>query len=89
MMGKWMDRLDLQEEPAPGQTIVEIAGQQRVLIERHGGVVGYGRQEVSVKVPYGLIHICGSGLELTKMTAQQLIISGCIECVRLERRPGA
>lgn len=86
MQGKWMDRLDLPEEPLPGQTVVEIAGQYRVLIERHEGVISYGRQEVCIKVPYGWIHVCGNGLELTKMTREQLIISGCIECVRLERR---
>ena len=86
MMEKWMDRLDLPEEPAPGHTIVEVVGYQRVLIERHNGVIHYGHQEVCIRVPYGVIHICGCGLELKKMTLQQLIVCGCIECVKLARR---
>ena len=48
-MGKhFIDRMadaaDLPDEPIPGQPLVEIAGERRVLIERHSGVTEYGRQ---------------------------------------------
>ena len=90
-MGKrFLDRVadaaDLPDEPIPGQPLVEIVGERRVLIERHCGVTAYGRQEISVKVKYGTVCVFGQGLELTRMTKEQLIISGCIECVKLERR---
>ena len=92
-MGKhFIDRLtevaDLPDEPIPGQSLVEIAGERRVLIERHCGVIEYGRQQICVKVKFGVVCITGQGLELTRMTKEQLIISGCISCVKLERRGG-
>lgn len=81
-----MDRLDLPDEPAPMQPIVELAGHSRVLIENHLGVIQYGRQQICVKVKYGVVEVSGQKLELKRMTRAQLIISGCIDCVRLQRR---
>lgn len=85
MKEKWMDRLDLPEEARPRETVVEVIGYRRVLIEHHGGVTQYGSCSISVKVRFGCIHITGRHLELTRMTRDQLIISGCIEGVRIER----
>lgn len=77
---------DLQEEPIPGLPLIEISGDRRVLIEHHCGVTEYGHEQIGVRVKYGCILICGNHLELTRMTKEQLIISGCIEAVRLIRR---
>lgn len=84
-MGNWMDRFDLPDEPLPRETLVEIAGYRRVLIEHHCGVVEYGCNLICVKVKFGVISVMGQNLELTRMTGQQLIVSGCIDSVRLER----
>ncbi len=85
-----MERLamaaDLTDEPIPGQPLVELAGNCRVLIEHHRGVTEYGRNQISIRVKYGCVTVLGQNLELTKMTKEQLVITGCIECVRLERR---
>lgn len=86
MANRLLDRLDLPEEPGPGRPVVEIAGTDRVLIERHGGVTEYGSSQIRVKVRYGSVCVTGSGLQLKRMTREQLIICGCIDCVRLERR---
>ena len=75
----------LPDEPLPGLPLVEIAGQQRVLIENHRGVVEYGPQTIRVKVKFGQICISGTGLELARMTKGQLIISGRIDSVHLIR----
>jgi len=86
----WMQRLadgmDLSGEPLPGVPVVEIAGDCRVLIERHAGVTEYSRERICVKVRYGVVCICGCGLELTRMAREQLVISGRIDCVQLQRR---
>ena len=73
---------DLSCEPAPKQPLVEIAGERRVLIENHYGVTGYGSQEICVKVRFGHIIVCGNGLELVRMTKEQLVVMGNIDCVR-------
>lgn len=86
----WVQRIadgaDLAAEPLPGVPVVELAGEHRVLIERHGGVTEYSREKICVKVRYGQVSICGCGLELTCMTREQLVISGRIDCVQLHRR---
>ena len=87
-MGKhdlW-DRLDLPGESLPGQVVVEITGDNRVLIEHHCGVREYSRERIGVKVKYGMLQVCGSCLELRCMTKEQLVISGRIDCIVLKRR---
>lgn len=86
ILSRLADRAELGEEPLPGQPIVEIAGDRRVLIENHCGVKEYGRERIGVKVKYGLVNICGSGLELQHMTKQQLVVSGRIDAISLCRR---
>lgn len=85
LMERIVNMADLPEEPIPGQPLVEIAGDRRVLIEHHCGVTEYGRELISVRVKFGCIVVSGTGLELARMTKDQLVIMGNIHCVRLER----
>lgn len=80
------DRMDLAEEALPGQPIVEILGQNRVLIENHRGVKGYSRQCVVIHVRFGEIHVSGDCLQLVRMSKERLIIQGTIHQVSLKRR---
>lgn len=80
------DGADLSAQPLPAQPIVEIAGEHRVLIENHCGVKEYGKERIMVKVKYGCICVHGCGLELMRMTKEQLIIRGVIHGVTLQRR---
>ena len=73
---------DLSSEPVSKLPLVEIAGERRVLIENHFGVTGYGSQEICVKVRFGHVIICGKGLELVRMTKEQLVVMGTIDGVR-------
>lgn len=70
----------------PGQTVVEIAGESRVLIENHSGVMGYSSERILVKVKYGCVCVCGCGLEMLRMSREQLVIRGKIHGVTLQRR---
>lgn len=83
------EHMDLPGECYPGQVLVEIAGDNRVLIEHHRGVREYSRERIGVNVKYGLIQICGNSLELRSMTREQLIITGRIDCILLKRRGDA
>ncbi len=84
-LGLW-ERLDLPGETYPGQVLVEIAGNNRVLIEGHRGVREYSLQRIGIRVSYGLVEVSGKGLQLRHMTRDQLVISGTIETVTLKRR---
>ncbi len=78
--------MDLPGESLPGQPIVELAGETRVLIENHFGVCQYSREKICVNVKFGQVAICGRGLELARMTRHQIAIRGCIDGVSLVRR---
>lgn len=86
----WLERLsdsaDLPDEHPPGLPLVELAGDRRVLIEHHKGVIQYGTEQICVKVKYGTVTIVGMGLELMRMTREQLVICGQIHSVTLCRR---
>ncbi|HIT33215.1 MAG TPA: sporulation protein [Candidatus Faecousia intestinigallinarum] len=79
---------DLPGEPLPGLPLVEVAGDRRVLVENHGGVTEYGREQIRIQVRYGQVCVCGAGLELVMMTKEQLVICGRIESVHLIRGNG-
>ena len=80
------ERLALPGESLPGQVLVEITGENRVLIENHGGVREYSRERIGVNVQYGVLLVCGSCLELKCMTREILVICGNIEGIALKRR---
>lgn len=84
---EWLaDGMDLVGEPLPGQPLVELAGDRRVLIEYHKGVVQYSGERICVRVCYGTVCVCGAGLELCRMTGDQLVISGRIDQITVSRK---
>ena len=85
-MERLADAADLDGEPVPMQPLVELAGENRVLIEHHQGVVQYSLEKICVRVRYGIVAISGCGLKLRHMSRTQLVVAGRIDCVALERR---
>ena len=85
MIDRISDATSLQTEALPGRPIVEVYSDHRVLIEIHGGILEYSPEKIQVRVRYGILCICGSCLEVTKMTMQQVIISGHINSLHLIR----
>ena len=77
---------DLPGESIPGMSLVELAGSRRVLVERHQGVTQYSCCEIRIKVSYGELCVCGTGLELAQMTKEQLVITGSIDTITLIKR---
>ncbi len=77
--------VDLPGETVPSYPLVEIAGDGRVLIENHRGVVQYGETEICLRVNYGYVRVRGCDLRLIRMTRHQIIICGRIDGVDLCR----
>lgn len=84
--GGFLNRLTDLGEPLPELPIVELAGDNRVLIENHRGIVQYTGERIGVRVKYGLLLVCGCRLHLACMTRERLVISGRIDGIHLERR---
>ena len=77
--------LNMSAQPLPGIPIVELCADKRVLIENHGGVIGYENEKICVAVTYGKITVSGAGLKICYMSRQQLIIAGKIDGIQIER----
>lgn len=72
--------------PIPGLPLIEICGQNRMLIENHQGIAGYGCCEIQINVRFGRIIVCGENLKLTNMSKEKLVITGRICAVNLRGR---
>ncbi len=66
--------------------LIELAGDRRVLIENHMGVLAYSNDEIQIKVSYGKVTVFGNNLRFIQMNGEQLVIKGCIENIQLFRR---
>ena len=86
MLDRFLVGVDLPGETLLKIPLVEILGEHRVLVENHQGVAGYSSCEVCVKVKFGIIKISGQELTLSKMSGEQLVVSGCIDCVQVYMR---
>lgn len=86
LLDRLAERADLPDAVFPGQPLLEVMGDRRVLIENHKGVVEYSRERISVRMSYGQVVLCGSGLELARMSKEQLVILGRIDGLTLCRR---
>lgn len=75
---------DLKTERLRPKTLVELYGNERVLIEEHRGILGYGDDAIRVGTSFGALVIEGMELRLCCMSRSQLVIRGRIGCVRTE-----
>ena len=80
---KMMNRLD---EPVPGETLVELYGGRRVLIEHHRGIIAYCREKIQIRGKHLVLCIQGSCMEISRMSADVLVVSGKIDGIFLVRR---
>lgn len=72
-----------REKVLPVLPILELAGQGRLLIENHEGVLSYASNEIKIKVSYGCAIVTGDSLQLMEMSKVKLAICGRIDCVQL------
>ena len=82
----FLDKLNQKTDMVPGCPILEIAGQCRVLIENHQGIIAYSTSQIMVRVQFGTYTIHGTGLKVAKMSKDQLVIQGRVDVVQLSRR---
>ena len=85
----WMDRLTQQldlDGEVEVESVVEMVGDRRVLVEHHKGIYQYQQDRIGIHVKYGDILVQGCGMEIASMTRYQLVITGRIDGICLERR---
>jgi sporulation protein YqfC len=85
MLRLMAEAADTPQELLPGMPLIEITGAGRVLIENHGGVTEYETDRIRVRLRFGAVVIRGNRLKITRMSKCQLVISGSLLGVDLER----
>jgi len=75
------ERLEIPHEVFGG-TRITITGERRLLIEKHRGILEYGRELITVNCGRRIVEVYGSQLDLVTMTAEALLITG--ELSRIE-----
>ncbi len=76
---------DLPDAALPGLPLIEIHGQERVLIENHQGIREYGDEKICVKTAFGSVSVCGKGLHLSCLSKERLVINGPISHIVVTR----
>ena len=75
------ERFDIPADALPGTALITLTGNRRLHIDRHRGILEYGRELISVNCGSKVIVVYGSGLELAAMSAADLLITGEINRV--------
>lgn len=72
----------------PGIPLLELSGDQRILLENHCGITCYSHREIRIKVKFGQLCVSGCNLELMQMSSSQLVITGNISSINVFRGMG-
>lgn len=72
----------------PGMSLLELSGDQRILLENHCGITCYSHREIRIKVKFGQLCVSGCNLELMQMSSSQLVITGNISSIHVFRGMG-
>ena len=78
-------KLNLCAELMPGQLLIEIIDESRVLVENHCGVILYTQEEICLRSKNGVVRVLGLKLKLACMSKDQLVITGIIQHVDLSK----
>ncbi len=82
------EAVDAPRELLAGEPLIEMAGDQRLMIENHTGVKVYTGNCIRVGIKGGTVSIEGCGLRIARMQKKQLVIVGTIRNLCLERGIG-
>ena len=84
-MKNWKNRLSGPEEIAlKPRTLAEVYGCERLLVEHHRGILGYGEECIRIAATYGELVVEGTDLRICCMSRSQLVIRGRLENMRME-----
>lgn len=88
MLRLMAEAVDAPRELLSGEPLIELAGDQRIMIENHTGVKEYACDCIRVGIKGGSVSIGGCDLRIARMQKKQLVIVGTIRSLCLERGGG-
>lgn len=76
-------------EVTSGAVKVTLTGQGRACVEQHRGLLGYTPEEALLRTKAGTLRITGRNLRFLRYSAEDAVLTGEIESIRLEGRGAA
>lgn len=58
---------------------IVLSGRERLLVERHRGIIGYSQDKLTVQLDNGYLSISGQGLQINEYSNQDLCVTGLIQ----------
>lgn len=83
------DGIGVIADTVAAKPLIEIYNYTRVLIENHCGILCYAREKVQIRMRHGSLCVCGENLELKRISREQLVVTGAIHGVSLQRSVNA
>ena len=83
LLKKITDQAGLYTESMPGYPLIEISGNDRLLVEKHRSILSYSENSLKIQMPYGTATIEGTSLVMTQLSKEQLVIHGRIRHILL------
>ena len=81
---KMTEFLDIPKEIGSNQPKITAAGFNEILIENYRGILEYESYLIRISTHIGTIGVNGIDLELTKMTTDDVLITGRVDSVEFE-----
>ena len=63
---------------------IVMTGREEVLVEQHGGLFSYESRCVRLRTKMGLLTVTGEGLVITHFGAQDVLIRGQVDGLRVD-----
>lgn len=76
---------DLPVDLVAGLAHMELLGDRQFFLEGHEGILAYSDTQIDVSAGALVVRVRGSGLELRRMTGQEVRIRGKIDAVEFIR----
>lgn len=73
------EALELPKEILLNLPLVSLIGREEVTIENYKGILEYGEETVRIGTVAGILQIEGKGLCLKQLTAECMVVTGCVE----------
>ena len=77
------EKAGLEAETLPGVPLLELSGDDSILVENHICVVGYTENEILIRVSFGLIQIVGHDLVVSRIDCERLAVRGSFRSITL------
>jgi sporulation protein YqfC len=87
-LNEWTSHvIDLPPDVTLDMPRLTLIGNQRLLIENHRGVIHFTNEELKLEIHNGVIELLGSGLMISTISLEEILIEGRIDELKyIERK---